>query len=34
MGNFVLMIEMRAAKTDVKGKLTACAFMMLHVKSL
>src|SRR6266851_646822 len=33
MGNFVLMIETRAAKTGVKGKLAVCAFMMLRAKS-
>ena len=33
MGIFVLIIETRAAKTGVKGKGAACAFMTLRVKS-
>jgi hypothetical protein len=30
MGNFMLMIETRAVKTGVKGKLAAWAFIMLR----
>ena len=33
IGNFVLMIETRAANTGVKGKLAAWAFIMLRAKS-